>query len=107
MKAGNIRHQTKTTGRKGKGEMAKRQNIDREGLEVYLLNLLLAYGPILKICGLLFLIYAVVALQYSIIMGSITFGLAIVLILLSSSYQAALWVAKIGAWLGTLRKDNG
>ena len=86
--------------------MTKRRNLDREGLEIYLLNLLLAYRPILQISGLLFLITSVVALALSPIGGSIALGVAILLVTLSYSYQATLYLAKVGAWLGTIRVNN-
>ena len=87
--------------------MTKRRNLDREGLEVYLLNLLLAYRPMLQISGLLFLVFSVVALSLSPIVGSIALGMGIFLVTLTNSYQVTLYLAKLGAWLGTLGKNNG
>ncbi|KPL06212.1 hypothetical protein AMJ86_09415 [bacterium SM23_57] len=86
--------------------MAKRRNLDRESLEVYLLNLLLAYRPIIQISGLLFLMTSVFALSMSPVVGLITLGIAIFLVMVSFSYQATLYLAKLGAWLGTLRMEN-
>lgn len=86
--------------------MAKRRNLDRESLEVYLLNLLLAYRPIIQISGLLFLMTSVFALSMSPAVGLIALGVAIFLLLVSFSYQATLYLAKLGAWLGTLRMEN-
>jgi len=34
-------------------------------------------------------------------------GAGIFLVLVSYSYQAALYLAKMGAWMGTIRKKNG
>ncbi|MBI9046408.1 MAG: hypothetical protein JEZ06_18100 [Anaerolineaceae bacterium] len=43
--------------------MSKKRDLDREGLEVYLINLLLAFRPYLQIGGFLLLIYALVGLE--------------------------------------------
>jgi hypothetical protein len=86
--------------------MTQRRNLNRESLEVYLLNLLLAYRPMIQISGLLILISSVFALSMSPIVGLITLGVAILLVLVSCSYHATLYLAKIGAWLGTIRMNN-
>ena len=82
----------------------KRRNLDREGLEVYLLNLLLAYRPLFQISGLVCLIFSVAMFSISPITGSLPFIAAVILLLISYSYQATLYLAKLGAWLGTLGK---
>ena len=86
--------------------MAKRRNRDREILEFYLLNLLLAYRPILRISGVIILAYSVVTLLVSPTMVSITLGVAIILLSLSGSYQATLYLAKVAAWVGTIRRKS-
>jgi hypothetical protein len=86
--------------------MTKRRNLDREGLEVYLLNLLLAYRPLFQISGLLLFVTSIVALSLSPIVGVITLGAAIYLVIISYSYQAILYLAKLGAWLGTIGKNK-
>jgi hypothetical protein len=86
--------------------MTKRRNLDREGLEVYLLNLLLAYRPLFQISGLLLFVTSIVALSLSPIVGVITLGAAIYLVILSYSYQAILYLAKLGTWLGTIGKNK-
>lgn len=87
--------------------MNQRRNLKREGLEVYLLYLLLSYHPMFLMSGLLLLIYSLVALSFSPIIGSIFFMGANLLILVSFSYKATLYLAKIGAWIGTNQKKNG
>jgi hypothetical protein len=84
--------------------MKKRRNLDRERLEVYLLYLLLAYRPFFRFSALLILLSALVAWSLSPIMSSIALGTAVLLAALSYSYQAALYAAKIGAWVGTIIK---
>jgi hypothetical protein len=91
---------------KRKPEMTKRRNLDREGLEVYLLNLLLAYRPLFQISGLLLFVTSVVALSFSPFVSVITLGVAICLVILSYSYQAILYLAKFGAWVGTIGKNK-
>ena len=86
--------------------MAKRRNIDRERLEIYLLHWLLAYRPILLIGGLFVLAYSIIALFLSPIAGCITLGLAILLLLPSHSDQVTLYLAKVGAWLGTIKGND-
>ena len=86
--------------------MVKRRDLDREGLEVYLLYLILGYRPIFRLASLLFLVYAVVVFGYSPLVGSVALGLAIFLVLLTTSFPLAHWVAKLGAWAGTIRKGK-
>jgi len=87
--------------------MTKRRNLDREALEVYLLHLLLAFRPVFQIIGLLLLIYAVAALSLSLRVNFIALGLAFFLLLASTFFPLTLFMAKLGAWVGTLRKKNG
>jgi len=82
--------------------MSKRRKLDREGLEVYFLNLLLAYRPLLQIGGVLILVYAVISISVSSTVSVIAFVFAIFIFLVTFSYQFALIIAKIGAWIGTL-----
>ena len=82
--------------------MSNKRKLDREGLEVYLLNLLLAYRPLLFICGIFLLFYAIGVITKSFILGVITFVPPVFLLLLCFSYQLTLGTAKLGAWLLTL-----
>ena len=76
-------------------------------MDVYFLHLLLAYRPILQIIGYLLLVLSVLALSYSPLLSSIFLGVAILIIFLSNSYRLTLYMAKMGAWLGTIWKKNG
>ncbi len=86
--------------------MKKRRNLDREGLEIYLLNLLLAYRLLLQISGLILLVFAIFAFTISPVAGFITLVRAIFLVSMIYSYQATAYVAKFGAWLGTISKKE-
>ena len=82
--------------------MSNKRKLDREGLEVYLLNLLLAYRPLLFVSGIFLFFYAIGVITKSFILGVTTFVPPIFLLLLCFSYQLTLSTAKIGAWLLTL-----
>ena len=84
-----------------KEQMSKKRKLDREGLEVYLLNLLMAYLPLLFVCGIFLLFYAIGMISKSFIVGVSTFLPPVFLLLLCFSYQATLSTSKIGAWLLT------
>jgi len=82
--------------------MPKKHKLDRDGLEVYLLNLLLAYRPLLFVSGIFLFFYAIGMVSKSFIVGLVTFLPPIFLLLLCVSYQITLSTAKFGAWLLTL-----
>jgi hypothetical protein len=82
-----------------RGQMSKKRKLDREGLEVYLLNLLMAYRPLLFVCGIFLLFYAIGMLSRSFLIGLVTFLPPMFLLLLCFSYQLTLATAKFGAWL--------
>ena len=86
--------------------MTKRRNLERERLEVYLLYILLANRQLFRICGLLILLYSIVALLILPESGKVTLGLAILLNIPFYSYQGTVYLAKIGAWVGTFGKKN-
>ena len=87
--------------------MSNKRKLDRDGLEVYLLNLLLAYRPLLFICGVFLLFYAIGAIATSPWAGLIAFLSAAFLLILSYSYNLSLQIARLGAWLGTRwRRDR-
>jgi hypothetical protein len=81
--------------------MSNKRKLDRDGLEVYLLNLLLAYRPLLFVCGIFLLFYAVGVITKSFILGVATFLPPVFLLLLCFSYHLTLSTAKFGAWLLT------
>ena len=82
--------------------MSKKRKLDRDGLEVYLLNLLLAYRPLLFVSGIFLFFYAIGILSKSFVVGIAIFLPPIFLLLLCFSYQVTLHTAKFGAWLLTL-----
>jgi hypothetical protein len=82
--------------------MPGKRKLDREGLEVYLLNLLLAYRPILFISGIFLLFYAIGMISRSFMLGIVTFLPPVFLLLLCASYRVTLNTARFGAWLLTL-----
>ncbi len=84
--------------------MPKRENLDRESLEVHLLNLLMGYRPLLLIGGLMFLVFTFFTIQSSLIVGLFALGTTVVMVLLASTYQGAVYMAKALAWVGTVWK---
>ena len=82
--------------------MSKKRKLDRDGLEVYLPNLLLAYRPLLFVSGIFLLFYAIGVLSKTFMLGLATLLPPIFLLLLCFSYQVTLSTAKFGAWLLTL-----
>jgi len=84
--------------------MTKRKRLDREGLEFYLLNLLLAYRPPLQVGGVVILIYAIATITLYPLGSMIALAVAAFLFLLRFSYTLTLYVARFGAWLGTIRR---
>ncbi|GAB4422673.1 MAG: hypothetical protein Kow002_12080 [Anaerolineales bacterium] len=86
--------------------MTKKRKLDREGLEVYLLNFLLAYRPLLFICGVFLLFYASGMFSKSFFGGITAVIPAFFLLLLCGSYKLTLGTARVGAWLLTLFKSS-
>ncbi len=82
--------------------MSNRRRLARERLEYYLVYLILAYGRLILIAGLLLLVYAVAAMIIYPLVGSATLVPAIFLLLLSNSFNVTLYTARLGAWIGTL-----
>lgn len=82
--------------------MSKKRKLDREGLEVYLLNLLLAYRPLLFLSGIFLFFYAIGVFSKSFFLGVATLLPPFFLLLLCFSYPLTLSTAKLGAWLLTL-----
>jgi len=82
--------------------MPGKRKFDRDGLEIYLLNLLMAYRPILFLIGMFLLFYAIGMTSRSTFVGIVTFLPPLFLLLLCTSYQLTLHTARFGAWLMTL-----
>jgi hypothetical protein len=87
-----------------KMKMSKRRQLDRESLEVYLLHLLLAYRPLLQVMGLLLFVLAFVTSSLSPRAGIFVLGLAVIFLIATFSYSVLLYIARLGAWIGTVWK---
>jgi ABC-type multidrug transport system permease subunit len=86
--------------------MSNRRRLARERLEIYLVHLLLMYRRLLWIVGLLLLAYAVTALFVNRIASFAVLFPAIFLFLLGNSYNAVVYTARLGAWIGTLWRHD-
>jgi hypothetical protein len=82
--------------------MSSPKKLKREKLEVYLVNLLMAYRPLMLLSGFTLLIFGLVAISISLPASLITMGLALSLFMLAYSYQALLFFAKLCANIGTI-----
>lgn len=79
---------------------------DKERWEVYLMMILLRLRPFIFIGTLILLFYGIAALSAYPMVGGITFGLALFLLLIVVYDRAALYVARFGAWLVTLGRRS-
>ena len=86
--------------------MSNRRRLARERLEIYLVHLILAYRRLILGVGLLLLVYAIAAMFMSPLAGGAVLLPAIFLILLSNSFNAALYTARLGAWIATLGRHD-
>jgi len=86
--------------------MSQRKRLDHEGLEFYLLNLLMLYRPLLRICVVIIFLYTIATLNFYPLGSIVAVSVASFLLLLTSSQVLSLYVAKFGAWLGTLNKKE-
>ncbi len=86
--------------------MSNRRRLRRERLEIYLVHLLLAYRRLILIIALLMLVYAVAILYIMPLLGIVSLLPAVYLLLLSSSYNVALYTARLAAWIGTVGKNE-
>lgn len=86
--------------------MSNRQRLARERLEIYLVQLILIYRRFIWVIGMLLLIYAGVMLLMNSVMGFAALVPALYLFILGNSYTAVLYTARLGAWIGTLRRHN-
>lgn len=82
--------------------MSNRRRLARERLEIYLVHLLLAFRPLILIGGLLLLAYVYVTIFIYPFAGYVVLVPSVYLILLGSSYNIALYTARLGAWIGTI-----
>jgi len=81
---------------------SNRRRLARERLEIYLVHVILAYRQLLLICGLLLLVYAIAVVFIAPLVGFAILVPAVFLLMLSNSYNVALYTARLGAWIGTL-----
>ena len=86
--------------------MSNRRRLARERLEIYLVHLLLAYPRLILIAGLLLAFYAIKVMIVSPLAGLATALPAIFLLLLSNSYNAVVYTARLGAWIATLWRHD-
>ena len=94
--------------RKGKQEkMSNRRRPARERLEIYLVHLILMYRRLFLIFGLLLLAFAVSVFFASPPAGIAALLPAVHLFLLGHSFNAVLYTARLGAWIGTLWARDG
>jgi len=86
--------------------MSNRKRLDRERLEYYLTYLILAYRRLIFIAGLLLLVYAVMTMFTNLTGNIVVLIPAIYLLLLSNSYNITVYTARLGAWIGTLWRQD-
>ena len=86
--------------------MSNRRRLDRERLEYYLTYLILTCRRLIFITGLLLLIYAITAMSMHLPGSTVTLIPAIFLLLLGNSYNAVVYTARFGAWIGTLWRHD-
>jgi hypothetical protein len=82
--------------------MFNRRRLARERLEYCLVYLILAYRHLILIAGLLLLVFAIATIFLNRIAGFAALFPAIFLLLLGNSYNAVVYTARLGAWIGTL-----
>jgi len=86
--------------------MSNRRQLARERLEYYLTYLILAYRRLIFIAGLLLLSYAFMTMFINLPGSIIALIPAIYLLLLGNSYNITVYTARLGAWIGTLWRNN-
>lgn len=86
--------------------MTNRRRLARERLEYYLTYLILAYRRMILIVGLFVLAYAIATMFVNPLAGGVILLPAIFLLLLSNSYNAVVYTARLGAWIGTLWRHD-
>ena len=86
--------------------MSNRRRLARERLEYYLAYLLLAYRRLILIVGMLLLVYALMVMITFPLAGLATAFPAIYLLLLGNSYTVVIYTARLGAWIGTLWRND-
>jgi len=82
------------------------RNVDRERWEAYLMMVLLATRPFLFIGAVILFLYAIAAISAYPLIGVIALGLALLLFLMVIYDQVTLLIARLGAWLITIGKND-
>lgn len=83
-----------------------RRKLNRERLEIYLVHLFLAYRPLILSGGVLLLLISAAVMILSSRLGLFILLPAIILLLLGGSFKVVLFTSRIGAWIGTLGRDD-
>lgn len=86
--------------------MFNRKKLDRERLEAYLVYILLRARPLIAVCGLFLLVYSIIVLLQSLLIGCILILAAVYVISLSSSFRIVVLTARWWAWLVTLGQSE-
>lgn len=86
--------------------MSNRRRLARERLEIYLVHLILAYRRLILIGGLLLLVFAIATMFTYPLAGNAILLPAIFLLLMSNSFNVALYTARLGAWIVTLGRQD-
>ena len=86
--------------------MSNRRRLARERLEYYLTYLILAYRRLILIVGMFLLVYALAIIVTSSLTGTAALLPAIFLLLLGNSFNAALYTARLAAWVATLGSQD-
>jgi len=86
--------------------MSNRRRLARERLEIYLVHLILAYRRLIFLSGLFLLIYAVTIMFTSLFVGNALLLPAIFLLVVSNSFNAALYTTRAGAWIATFWRND-
>lgn len=86
--------------------MSNRRRLARERLEIYLVHLILAYRRLIFLSGLFLLVYAIAIMFTSLLAGNALLLPAIFLLVLSNSFNVALYTARAGAWIATLWRND-
>lgn len=86
--------------------MSERKRLARERLQVYYATLLMAYRPLILICGILLFVYAFMTIAHSLWSGVVIGILAVSCLLLGNSYPLVVFAAKLAAWVVTVGRKK-
>jgi hypothetical protein len=86
--------------------MSKRKQLDRERLQVYYANMLMAYRPLIVISGLLLFVFAFLMLTTSPLTGILAGVFAVLVLLLGNIYAVVVFVSSVLAWVVTVGRSD-